>query len=130
MTEVGKEEWTRRTYLVAPKGFIRWLNVNGHLKTDPGARFRTPRLKRVVSVLPPFDDIEAKLAAERTLRNKAIIAIALYGGLDAQEIQDLKPANFVPIQGLSASSAKWANSGRSRSRTRPSRLSVPVWRRT
>src|SRR5215471_11400363 len=38
--EVGRKEWTCRTYLMALKGFSRWLNVNGHLRTDPGAASR------------------------------------------------------------------------------------------
>ena len=98
--EVGRKEWTCRTYLMALKGFSRWLNVNGHLRTDPGARFKTPRLKRVIPVLPPFAELEAKLVAEPSLRNRAIIAIALYGGTRAEEIQDIKTGNFVADQGL------------------------------
>jgi site-specific recombinase XerC len=52
LKEVGKQDWTCRTYLMALKGFSRWLNANGHLITDPGARFRTPRLKRTIPILP------------------------------------------------------------------------------
>lgn len=100
LKEVGKEDWTCRTYLMALKGFTRWLNANGHLKTDPGARFRTPRLRRVLPVLPPFEALEASLAAEPSLRNRVIIAIALYGGLRAEEIRTLRRAHFVPAQGL------------------------------
>ena len=98
--EVGRKEWTCRTYLMELKGFSRWLNVNGHLRTDPGARFKTPRLKRVIPVLPPFAELEAKLVAEPSLRNRTIIAIALYGGTRAEEIQDIKMGNFVADQGL------------------------------
>jgi site-specific recombinase XerD len=100
LKEVGRKEWTCRTYLMALKGFSRWLNVHGYSRTDPGARFRTPRLKRVISLLPPFAELEAKLIAEPSLRNRAIIAIALFGGLRAEEIQDIKRGNFVADQGL------------------------------
>ena len=81
---------------MALKGFTRWLNMNGYAKTDPGARFRTPRLKRVLPVLPPFEDLAAKITAEPDVRNRAIVAIGLYGGLRAQEIANLRIANFVP----------------------------------
>jgi site-specific recombinase XerC len=40
---------------MALKGFTRWLSANGHITTDPGARFRTPRLKRTIPILPPFE---------------------------------------------------------------------------
>ena len=85
---------------MALKGFSRWLNVNGHLRTDPGARFRTPRLKRVIPLLAPFAELEAQLVTEPSLRNRAIIAIALYGGLRAEEIQNIRRGNFVADQGL------------------------------
>ena len=100
LKEVGKQLWTCRTYLMALKGFSRWLNVHGHLRTDPGARFRTPRLKRVIPVLPPFAELEAKLATEPSLRNRAVIAMALYGGLRAEEIQNIRRGSFVANQGL------------------------------
>jgi site-specific recombinase XerD len=100
LKEVGRKEWTCRTYLMALKGFSRWLNVHGHARTDPGARFRTPRLKRVVPVLPPFAELAATLAAEPSARNRAIIAMALYGGLRAEEIRNVKRGSFVADQGL------------------------------
>jgi site-specific recombinase XerD len=100
LKEVGKQDWTCRTYLMALKGFTRWLNANGHLITDPGARFRTPRLKRTVPILPAFHDLATQLASEPSLRNRAILAIALYGGLRAAEIAGLRRAHFVPDQGL------------------------------
>jgi site-specific recombinase XerC len=100
LKEVGKKEWTCRTYLMALKGFSRWLNVHGYARTDPGARFRTPRLKRVVPVLPPFAELEATLALEPSGRNRAIIAMALYGGLRAEEIRNIKRGSFVADQGL------------------------------
>ncbi len=100
LKEVGKKEWTCRTYLMALKGFSRWLNVHGHARTDPGAKFRTPRLKRVVPVLPPFAELETALAAEPSARNRAIIAMALYGGLRAEEIRNIKRGSFVADQGL------------------------------
>jgi integrase/recombinase XerD len=100
LKEVGKKEWTGRTYLMSLKGFSRWLNVNGYLKTDPGARFKAPRLKRHSPVLPPFEEMEAHLMAEPSWRNKAIIAIALYGGLRAEEIETLRSGNFVRTEGL------------------------------
>lgn len=100
LKEVGKQDWTCRTYLMALKGFTRWLNANGHLTTDPGARFRTPRLKRTIPILPPFQDLATKLASEPSLRNRAMLAIALYGGLRAGEIRALRHAHFVPAQGL------------------------------
>jgi integrase/recombinase XerC len=100
LKEVGKQDWTCRTYLMALKGFTRWLNANGHLVTDPGARFRTPRLKRTIPILPAFHDFATQLASEPSLRNRAILAIALYGGLRAAEIAGLRCANFVPDQGL------------------------------
>jgi site-specific recombinase XerC len=100
LKEVGKQEWTCRTYLMALKGFTRWLNANGHLVTDPGARFRTPRLKRTIPILPAFNDLAGQLASEPSLRNRAIIAIALYGGLRADEIRGLRRAHFVADQGL------------------------------
>src|SRR3989442_312381 len=99
LKEVGKKDWTRRTYLMALKGFSRWLNQNGHAKNDPGARFQTPRLKRVLPVLPPFEMLAAQLAAEPSPRNRAIIAMGLYGGLRAGEIANLKRCNFVPGEG-------------------------------
>ena len=85
---------------MALKGFSRWLNVHGRARTDPGARFRTPRLKRVVPVLPPFAELEATLTAEPSARNRAIIAMALYGGLRAEEIRNIKRGSFVADQGL------------------------------
>jgi site-specific recombinase XerC len=94
LKEVGKQDWTCRTYLT------RWLNTNGHLTTDPGARFRTPRLKRAIPILPSFHELSTKLASEPRLRNRAIIAIALYGGLRAGEIRALQRAHFVADQGL------------------------------
>jgi site-specific recombinase XerC len=100
LKEVGKQDWTCRTYLMALKGFSRWLNANGHLATDPGARFRTPRLKRTIPILPAFHDLATELASEPSLRNRAILAIALYGGLRAGEIAGLKRAHFVADQGL------------------------------
>jgi site-specific recombinase XerC len=100
LKEVGKQEWTCRTYLMALKGFTRWLNANGHLVTDPGARFRTPRLKRTIPILPAFNDLAGQLASEPSLRNRSIIAIALYGGLRAGEIRGLRRAHFVAEQGL------------------------------
>lgn len=100
LKEGGKQEWTCRTYLMALKGFTRWLNANGHLTVDPGARFRTPRLKRAIPLLPAFDELAAKLASEPSLRNRAILAIALYGGLRAAEIGALRRAHFVADQGL------------------------------
>ena len=100
LKEVGRQDWTCRTYLMALKGFTRWLNANGHLVTDPGARFRTPRLKRTIPILPAFHDLATQLAAEPSLRNRAILAIALYGGLRAAEIAGLRRGHFVPHQGL------------------------------
>jgi integrase/recombinase XerC len=100
LKEVGKQDWTCRTYLMALKGFTRWLNANGHLITDPGARFRTPRLKRTIPILPAFHDLATQLDSEPSLRNRAILAIALYGGLRAAEIAGLRRAHFVPDQGL------------------------------
>jgi len=100
LKEVGKQDWTCRTYLMALKGFSRWLNANGHLATDPGARFRTPRLKRTIPILPAFHDLATQLASEPSPRNRAILAIALYGGLRAGEIRNLKRAHFVADQGL------------------------------
>jgi site-specific recombinase XerD len=46
----GRRRWEGRTGPAGRiswplKGFIRWLNANGHLVTDPGSRFRTPRLR-------------------------------------------------------------------------------------
>ena len=73
----GKKEWTLRTYVMAIKGFTRWANAHGFLKTDPGAQFTTPRLKVVLPVLPPFEVMEAALAAEPRLRNRAILVIGL-----------------------------------------------------
>jgi len=99
LKEVGKKDWTRRTYLMAVKGFSRWLNQNGHAKGDPGARFETPRLKRVLPVLPAFESLAAQLAAEPSRRNRAIIAIGLYGGLRAEEIVNLKRCNFILGEG-------------------------------
>ena len=83
LKEVGKQDWTCRTYLMALKGFTRWLNANGHLVTDPDARFRTPRLKRTIPILPAFHDLATQLASEPSLRNRAILAIALHGRLGA-----------------------------------------------
>jgi site-specific recombinase XerC len=100
LKEVGKQDWTCRTYLMALKGFTRWLNANGHLTMDPGARFRTPRLRRTIPILPSFQDLASKLASEPSLRNRAILAIALYGGLRVGEIRALRRAHFVPDQGL------------------------------
>jgi integrase/recombinase XerC len=100
LKEVGRKEWTCRTYLMALKGFSRWLNIHGYSRMDPGARFRTPRLKRVIPVLPPFAELEAKIGTEPSLRNRAIIAMALYGGLRAEEIQNIKRGSFVADQGL------------------------------
>ena len=100
LKEVGKQDWTCRTYLMALKGFTHWLNANGHLVTDPGARFRTPRLKRTIPILPAFHDLATQLASEPSLRNRAILAIALDGGLRAAEIAGLRRAHFVPDQGL------------------------------
>jgi integrase/recombinase XerD len=71
-----------------------------HLRTDPGARFKTPRLKRIIPMLPSFAELEAKLVTEPSLRNRVIIAIALYGGLRAEEIQNIKMGHFVADQGL------------------------------
>jgi integrase/recombinase XerC len=82
---------------MALKGFSRWLNVHGYLRTDPGARFRTPRLKRVIPLLPPFAELELKLVTEPRVRNRAIIAMALYGGLRAEEIRQ---GSFIADQGL------------------------------
>jgi site-specific recombinase XerC len=100
LKEVGKQDWTCRTYLMALKGFTRWLNANGHLVTDPGARFRTPRLKRTIPILPSFHDLATQIASEPSPRNRAILAIALYGGLRAAEIAGLRRAHFVADQGL------------------------------
>jgi integrase/recombinase XerC len=100
LKEVGRKEWTCRTYLMALKGFSKWLHLNGHAKQDAGARFRSPRLRRVLPVLPPFDDVVATLEAEPDLRNRAIIGVALFGGLRAQEIADLTVVNYVPKSGL------------------------------
>jgi site-specific recombinase XerD len=100
LKEVGKQDWTCRTYLMALKGFSRWLNANGHLATDPGARFRTPRLKRTIPILPAFHDLATQLASNPSLRNRAILAIALYGGLRAGEIAQLRRAHFVAEQGI------------------------------
>jgi hypothetical protein len=36
-------------------------------------------------VLPPFDDVVAMLEAEPDARNRAIIGVARFGGLRAQE---------------------------------------------
>jgi len=74
---------------MALKGFSRWLNVHGHARSDPG-----------VPVLPPFAELEATLALEPSGRNRAIIAMALYGGLRAEEIRNIKRGNFVADQGL------------------------------
>jgi integrase/recombinase XerD len=100
LKEVGKQDWTCRTYLMALKGFTRWLNANGYLITDPGARFRTARPKRTIPILPAFHDLATQLASEPSLRNRAILAIALYGGLRAAEIAGLRRAHFIPDQGL------------------------------
>ena len=62
LKEVGRKEWTCRTYLMALKGFSRWLNVHGYMRTDPAARFRTPRLKRVIPLLPSFTELELRSA--------------------------------------------------------------------
>jgi len=130
LKEVGRKEWTCRTYLMALKGFSRWLNVHGYSRTDPGARFRTPRLKRVIPVLPPFAELEAKLVTEPNLRNRAIIAMALYGGLRAEEIQNIKRGSFVADQGLIGFVVKAASSAQWRSRTKHSRSSSSTWRAT
>ena len=71
---------------MAIKDFTRWANAHGFLKVDPGAQFKTPRLKRVLPVLPPFEVMEGALAAEPSLRNRVILVIGLYGGLRAEEI--------------------------------------------
>jgi integrase/recombinase XerD len=54
----------------------------------------------VLPVLPPFEAMEAALTAEPRLRNRVILVIGLYGGLRADEISNLKRANFVPDAGL------------------------------
>ncbi len=100
LKEVGRKEWTCRTYLMALKGFSRWLNVHGYMRTDPGARFRTPRLKRIIPLLPPFAELELKLVTEPSVRNRAIIAMALYGGLRAEEIANIRRGSFIADQGL------------------------------
>jgi len=66
-------------------------NANGHLTRHPGARFRTPRLKRTIPILPAFHDLAAQLASKPSLRNRAI---ALYGGLRAGEIAGLRRAHL------------------------------------
>lgn len=100
LTDEGKSGWSCRTYLMAIKGFTRWANAHGHAKTDPGARFASPRLHRVLPVLPAFELLEAQLTAEPSLRNRAIVATALYGGLRAEEMANLRRSNFVPDAGL------------------------------
>lgn len=47
-----------------------------------------------------FAELEATLAAEPSARNRAIIAMALYGGLRAEEIQKIRRGSFVADQGL------------------------------
>jgi site-specific recombinase XerD len=54
----------------------------------------------VLPVLPPFETVVSQLEAEPDLRNRAIIAVALFAGLRAQEIADLKVVNYVPSSGL------------------------------
>jgi site-specific recombinase XerD len=100
LKEVGRKEWTCRTYLMSIKGFSKWLHANGHARSDVGARFRSPRLRRVLPVLPPFETVVARLEAEPDVRNRTIIAVALFAGLRAQEIADLRVLNYVPGSGL------------------------------
>jgi integrase len=70
------------------------------MRTHPGARFRTPRLKRVIPLLPPFAELELKLVTEPSVRNRAIIAMAIYGGLRAEEIANIRRGSFIADQGL------------------------------
>jgi site-specific recombinase XerC len=94
LRERGLKDWTRRTYLMAIRGFCRWLADNGHVQRNPCLQFVSPRLRRVAPLLPSFQRLEASVAAERSSRDKAIVAVALYGGLRAGEIRALKRANF------------------------------------
>jgi integrase/recombinase XerD len=86
--------------VAAPNAVPGACLANGHLVTDPGARFRTPRLKRTIPILPAFHDLATQLASEPSPRNRAMLAIALYGGLRAALIAGLRRAHFVPDQGL------------------------------
>jgi len=59
-----------------------------------------PSAQEAIPILPAFQDLATQLASEPSLRNRAILAIALYGGLRAGEIAGLKRAHFVADQGL------------------------------
>lgn len=100
LMDEGKKPTTCAAYMNTVRGFTRWANIHGHAKTDPSARFKSPRLRRILPVLPPFEVMEAKLSAEPSLRNRVILSIGLYGGLRAEEISNLARSNFVPDAGL------------------------------
>jgi site-specific recombinase XerD len=68
-----RKDQTRRTYLMAVKGSTRWMVDNGHTTRDPTASFITPRLKRIVPLLPPFEELESAMLAEPSPRDRAIL---------------------------------------------------------
>jgi integrase len=87
---------------MAIKGFARWLSDNVARPDESDSHVLRSPLEANGSPAAAVRGagIESALLSERCPRDRAILPIALYGGLRAQEICNLKRVHFVPEHGL------------------------------
>ena len=91
---------TLRTRLSEVRAFFVWCVDEGHLREDPSARIRLPRMPRQAPRAMKDEQIEALWNVLPDARARAIIALMAGMGLRAGEVAGLQLADFDWVEGL------------------------------
>src|SRR5262245_65195290 len=77
---------TCRRRLIQLNRFGTWLVKRGHLKANPLAEIEVPRREKRLPKVLPWSVAEEVVAGESRPRNRAILAVLVYGGFRRGEI--------------------------------------------
>jgi len=86
MVARGWSRATCRRRLIQLNRFGKWLVKRRHLKENPLAEIETPRREKRLPKVLPWSVAEEVVAGESRPRNRAMLAVLVYGGLRRGEV--------------------------------------------
>jgi len=86
MVARGWSRATCRRRLIQLNRFGKWLVKRGHLKANPLDEIEIPRREKHLPTVVPWSVAEQVVAGESRPRNRAILAVLVYGGLRRGEV--------------------------------------------
>jgi integrase/recombinase XerC len=91
---------TRRQRLAIMRSWLRWMVGEGILKGNPSANIRGPKERRFDRKPPSFDEIEALVASQHSLRDQAALMLLAFMGFRKDELRRVQFKDIDLLQKL------------------------------